>query len=472
MIYRTYFSKDTTIIKNSRLNTGINPILKLLYGGSQPMFSRILFSFDVEGIKQRMADNTITKQGLKHTLRLTNTISYDLDNMGYPVAVRSEQASSFDLILFKIDEDWDEGIGYDYLFSDNLGDSNPTISYDGANFYNRTTLSAWSTNGVINNKNIPQDKIVSTLHFDLGAENLECDITDLVNDLVENGTGNFKGLGLMFSPVLEDKITETVKLLEFFGKDTHTYFEPHVETFWQEEIKDDRSNFYFDNPNKLYLYTNVKKTPHNLDELPTSVIIKDENEDVVLTLTAELIKHESKGVYSVSFELPSELYGEYDLINFTDTWTGLKMNGRTLKDVEMTFTLKLDDVFNIGNDVYEPQDFTFNFSGIKRGEKIPDNEIRKIVIIARELYNQDELIVDGIFFNLYVKQGNNRIMIIENTPVNRAFNQNFFYFDTSWLIVQDYWMDIIVHSNGVVTKKQDIHFSIVDSKLTQAINNI
>ena len=33
-IFRTYFNKDTTLLKNSLINTGRNPIIELFHGGS------------------------------------------------------------------------------------------------------------------------------------------------------------------------------------------------------------------------------------------------------------------------------------------------------------------------------------------------------------------------------------------------------------------------------------------------------
>ena len=34
MVVRTYFDKNNTIIKNSNINTGLNPVTELFYGGA------------------------------------------------------------------------------------------------------------------------------------------------------------------------------------------------------------------------------------------------------------------------------------------------------------------------------------------------------------------------------------------------------------------------------------------------------
>jgi len=50
-IYRTYFDKDTVIVRNSCANTGRNPIAELFHGGSldldEILYSRYLFGFDL-----------------------------------------------------------------------------------------------------------------------------------------------------------------------------------------------------------------------------------------------------------------------------------------------------------------------------------------------------------------------------------------------------------------------------------------
>ena len=48
MVIRTFFDKNNTLIKNSYLNTGRNPVTELFYGGEgkSNQFSRFLFHFD------------------------------------------------------------------------------------------------------------------------------------------------------------------------------------------------------------------------------------------------------------------------------------------------------------------------------------------------------------------------------------------------------------------------------------------
>jgi hypothetical protein len=53
-----------------------------------------------------------------------------------------------------------------------------------------------------------------------------------------------------------------------FTNNTQTFYEPYIETKYDNHIIDDRNNFILDKLNKLYLYVNVGGNPTNLDALP------------------------------------------------------------------------------------------------------------------------------------------------------------------------------------------------------------
>lgn len=109
MIERTYLSKFSTIVKGSNINTGINPVAELVYGGHT---SRILCYFDHNKIKN-MVDNGIFPNidKLKHTLHITNAGSLDFtqlhtkeySSIGSGIKKR---ATSFDVLFFLIPQEW------------------------------------------------------------------------------------------------------------------------------------------------------------------------------------------------------------------------------------------------------------------------------------------------------------------------------------------------------------------------------
>ena len=116
MVIRTYFDRNNTIIYNNNTNTGKNPVTELYYGGAgvNQSYTRFLFHFDETRLKQLYSGGTYTDlTKLKHTLRLTNTGSFDKSLVGQLMGEK-QRSSSFDLILFRINEFWDGGVGFDY----------------------------------------------------------------------------------------------------------------------------------------------------------------------------------------------------------------------------------------------------------------------------------------------------------------------------------------------------------------------
>ena len=79
-------------------------------------------------------------------------------------------------------------------------------------------------------------------HFDYGNENIEIDITCIVNKFLSGEITNY-GFGIAFAPSFEQIHTELTNYVGFFTQHTNSFFEPYVETTYNETIEDDRSNF-------------------------------------------------------------------------------------------------------------------------------------------------------------------------------------------------------------------------------------
>ena len=107
MVYKTYLSKCNSIISNSKLNTGLNPILELVYGRDY-IVSRGLVYFDHSEVKKLMEDGAmIDMSKMKHTLRITNAGSLDFTQLHDCETSsindnKKIRATSFDLIFFLI----------------------------------------------------------------------------------------------------------------------------------------------------------------------------------------------------------------------------------------------------------------------------------------------------------------------------------------------------------------------------------
>jgi hypothetical protein len=450
MVIRTYFDKNNTIVKNQTVNTGLNPVSELFYGGNNgsELFSRFLFHFDETRLKDLYTGGTFTDlTKLKHTLRLTNTASFDTDLLNGSMGGKF-RASSFDLTLFKINQFWDNGVGYDYDLNETIiGET--AFSFIPSNWVESQTGIVWSGgSGVYSGS--PSGITVSTQHFDKGNENIEMDITDYLNGVLTGDTNH--GLGLAFDRGLELMNTTSLYYVGFFTNNTQTFYEPYIETIYENHITDDRNNFIMDKLNKLYLYVNIGGNPTNLDYLPT----------VGIGTSSFTPTHVTKGVYSIEVMIPST-EGEPDMM-LSDVWSGISVNGIVRPDISLDFVLKSSNgYYGIGGADIVPKKVAVSVSGLLNKEKIKRGDIRKVLVSARIPYTIEQTqLIDGLKYRLYVSEGANELTVIDFQPLEMN-NNYYFLLDTQSLIPNTYYLDILVTSNlEVTTIKNAIQFDIVN----------
>jgi hypothetical protein len=455
MVIRTFFDKNNTIVRNSYINTGRNPVTELFYGGSDGdnRYSRFLFHFDETRLVNMYNDGTLYDiSKLKHTLKLTNTAFFNEDLLSGDYQSK-DRTSSFNLILFKINQNWCEGVGYDYESCELLL-GNCAISYGPSNWFYSETNTNWSNgNGVYSGNPI---NVIGSQHFDAGNENLEIDITDYVNGLLTGDT-NY-GLGIAFDRPIELLDTKKLQYVGFFTRHTQTFYEPYVETVYDNTIRDDRNNFFLDKPNKLYLYVNLAGNPTNLDNLPT-VEIYDQDDNYYSTVTAYQV---TKGVYCADVLISSNDV-EAGLL-FTDIWSNININGVSRPDITLEFELK-DSMgyYNIGNSDSLPKKVAVSVSGVYSQEKIKRGDIRKVIVSTRIPYTVEQTqYVTNLKYRLYVREGRNEVTVTDFQQVEMATNYNYFLLDTLSLIPNTYYLDVLVESNlEVTTLKNVINFNIV-----------
>ena len=109
-IHNSYFSRNNTIVYNSYVNTGRNPVMQLYYGEGglvSPIgYSRFIFDLDLTSLREKIADGTIStscqNSNLTHILKMTNTSSFNNELLNTSMPDGSSRATSFDLILFRI----------------------------------------------------------------------------------------------------------------------------------------------------------------------------------------------------------------------------------------------------------------------------------------------------------------------------------------------------------------------------------
>lgn len=460
MVIRTYFDKNNTIVSNLDVNTGLNPVSELFYGGAigEQKYSRFLFHFDASRLIEMYTGGTFTDlTKLTHTLRLTNTGSFDSDLLNGSMGGKN-RTSSFDLIAFEINQPWDNGVGYDYEVPIVL-QGETAFSNGASNWVEAQTGIVWA-NGSGVYAGSPSGITISTQHFDKGNENIEMDITNYVNGLLTGNT-NY-GLGLAFTRGFELLNTTTLQYVGFFTNNTQTFYEPFVETVYNNHITDDRNNFFLDKPNKLYLYVNLGGNPTNLDSLP-SVDVYDASGLVLSSYTSSAVTHVTLGVYSIDINVAST--GSNEETMYSDVWSNISINGVSRPDAELNFVVKESTgYYNIGNNDMLPKKVAVSIGGIQNKEKIKRGDIRKAIVSARIPYTVEQTqAIDGIKYRLYVSEGSAELTVIDFQPVEMANNYYYFLLDTASLIPNVYYLDVLVTSSQEVTTiKNALQFEIVN----------
>jgi hypothetical protein len=458
---RSYFEKNNTIIKNSQVNTAKNPTTEIYYGGG---FSKFIFKVDFTELKRKYdAGEFSLVTPVKHTLHLTNCIFGDEGFKGQLRATGRDRAASFDLILFKITEYWDEGLGFDYVNTNpdnSLG--NKTFDQRPSTWYDRTTLDSWATSGIY----AENPTIINTIHFDNGDEDIDVDISAYVNQMLQSNTiGADQGMGLAFSVPFQDLTPMTEQSVSFFTKYTQTFFEPYVETFVDDRIDDNRQNFAAGVFNNLYLYVTKGTNFYDLDNIP-SVDILDSTGTIVEGLggiSLPFVTQVKKGVYKVTLGLDGSLCDGKRF--FYDRWTNLSIDGVELADIRQKFVPKpFTSQYTIGENQTELQRYKIQYFGIKQGEKIKRGDVRKVVVTFRSLDVPKSVLFDEVYYRLFIKEGTVDVNVHDWTLLDKT-NENSFYFDTNNYIPREYHLEIKAKTHTEeIYYNESIKFEILSEK--------
>ena len=485
-INNSYFSKNNTIVFNSYVNTGRNPVMELFYGNggvSEPTgFSRFIFDLDLSLLKEKILDGVIstncTISGMSHKLKMTNTSYFDKDLLNTSTSTGRLRATSFDLILFRIpyrDMDpskpqiWDEGVGYDFYDILDPIESDKNYSVRPSNWYQTTTIGTWEQSGIYNNLNLGPTPfsaltIVDIQHFEFGDENIEFDMTNEINNLLIGAIPNNVGWGIAYLPQVENLTgTEGSYSVGFFTRHTQTFYEPFLETSYDDLIEDDRNYFSLGKTNKLYLYIFENGNFKNLDQDPL-VTISDAGGNPITGLINLQSCRRTQGVYEI---IVPPLMGYKTPCIFTDTWSNIKINGVDLPNVINDFTIyPIKKTYQIGTSVNEPSKFGFDYYGILQNEKILNSDLRKVGVIIKEAYTTNKILPNvEAYYRVYVNEGKTEVIVQDWTKLNRTPNEYYFMFDTRDKIPNEYFIDIQVKSTGQInTYKKQIQFQIVNKK--------
>ena len=328
-IKRYIADADTTITNAYRANlrtrgTGANmgasDILETfsIYGqasgstGLSSELSRILIKFPVTDMSTDRTAGKIPASGsIKWVLRMYNA------EHGQTLP------RDFTLNVYPVSRNWEEGTGLDMEEYTDL-----TNDEVGANWENAGKNSQWSTVGgdfTVTGSG-ESDAKAYTFNFPKGHENLELDISELVEEWIDGGSVSnygvmvflsgtqeayFSGSGLTVqggnfgtgaptvsidqgasgysaTPAASGNVpynitgsTRSYYTKKFFARGTEFFFKrPCIEARWDDTVKDDRGQFFYssslatdtENLNTLYLYNVVRGRLKNIPAVGTSAI--------------------------------------------------------------------------------------------------------------------------------------------------------------------------------------------------------
>jgi hypothetical protein len=290
-----------------------------------------------------------------------------------------------------------------------------------------------------------------------------------INNLLSGATTGVTGWGVAYVPEIENitGLTEDYSV-GFFTRHTQTFYQPFLQTTYDDLILDDRNTFVSNKFNKLYLYIFSNGDYKNLDTLPT-VDILDPNGDPVpnnatYSYTGLTTCLKTRGVYEVTIP---PITGYTSPCQFNDVWTNLVIDGVSLSDVENTFILQSTSaLYQIGSVSKDPVLYGFDFSGIKQNEKILNTDVRKVMVTIKQAYTS-QFVLQNIdaYYRVYVKEGTTEVQVQDWTQINRTPNEYYFIFDTRDKIPNQYYVDIQVNTSGEKdTYQRQLTFEIVNKK--------
>ena len=219
----------------------------------------------------------------------------------------------YTLSILPITTDWEEGEGLDMN----------TYKDEGIANWNTASLGVdWTTPG--GDYDAARE---FTQYFDTGDEDIEVNITSLMEDWL-NGTLDNYGLMLKLSGSYEDGTRErSYYTKKFFARSTEFFYkQPCIEARWNDSFEDHRANFIVSssnypasiNENTIYMYNYVRGSLINISGVdspgdPIYVRVYDSaSNGTLLSDTAITGGYVSTGIYSASISLYTTSSVVYD----------------------------------------------------------------------------------------------------------------------------------------------------------------
>ena len=171
----------------------------------------------------------------------------------------------YEVTIKAVSRSWDEGTGLDMDEYKDLGSSNWVNAASSS-----SGVTTWTSEGGDFHSSPSH-----TYYFNKGTEDIEVDITTLVNQWLAGTKTNY-GLGVFLSTTYEDSTVRSYYTKKFFGRGSEFFFKrPCIEARWKDAKLDDRGSFYAssslapkaDNLNTLYFYNYIRGQLKNIEQV-------------------------------------------------------------------------------------------------------------------------------------------------------------------------------------------------------------
>jgi hypothetical protein len=295
-------SADNTIVsayqenlstRGTGSNMGMADVLETfsIWGRQTPSSSSDLASQELARILIKFPVSDISSDRTSGTIPASGSVNFYLkmQNASHTRTV----PENYSLVIQAVSRSWEEGSGVDL---DNY--KNITKGNAGSNWMSASKTVAWTHTGgdyltQSSQWDTDGDPPAYKKDFSTGLEDLDIDITGLVEHWMADDLGNY-GVGIMLSSSYEAYYkdpTDGISLnntggalksyytKRFFGRTTQYFYKrPAIEARWQSRKKDDRGNFYYssslapaaDNLNTLYIYNYIRGRLRNIPSVGTT----------------------------------------------------------------------------------------------------------------------------------------------------------------------------------------------------------
>jgi hypothetical protein len=280
MQYSVYPIKDATIYdKKPDTNTGLDQIIELekissktidsdnVYWGDN-YNSRILLQIDTTEINKLIQNGTIKKSS-KYYLNLFSAQSENL-------------SLSYSIYAYPISQSWNQGRGY-YNSSPPIKEG---VSWTYRDGYFGMTGKQWAsgsfvagtTGSYLTKKGggnwYYQSGFVASQSFDQESPDLRMDITNIVHKWI---SGSIQNNGLIIKRSNNDeKSSEEMGSIKFFGRETHTIFIPRLDIVWNDADFSGTSLFsQVPNEDFILHFKNKKASYYSTDKTKFRFLVRD-----------------------------------------------------------------------------------------------------------------------------------------------------------------------------------------------------